>query len=136
MSPLTIFLGKLIGLAMLLMCLSLATRPKSSLATVSAMMEQTGLLMITGMITMTAGLALVVGHDVWSGPPLTFAVTIIGWMTLLKGMAILAVPTTNLAVFYRALNYPRSLAAVMWLGAVIGAWMTWAAFAATPQVAV
>src|SRR5215469_7699893 len=104
MSPLTIFLGKLIGLGLLLMCLTLATRPRASLATIGAMMEQTGLLMVTGMITMTAGLALVIGHDIWSGPPLTLAVTIIGWMTLLKGLAILALPIANLAVFYRALN--------------------------------
>lgn len=133
MSPLTLYLGKVIGLGLLAMCLSLALRPKTSLATISSMMSQTGLLLVTGIVTMSAGLALVLGHNLWSGPPLVFAVTIVGWVSLIKGLAITAVPSAQLAVFYRILNYPRTLRMVMFLGAIVGAWMAWTAFTATPQ---
>ena len=133
MTPLTVYLGKLIGLGLLAMCLSLALRPKASIATISGMMNETGLLLVTGIVTMTAGIALVLGHNLWSGPPLALAVTIIGWVTLLKGLAIVAVPPSGLAVFYRILNYPQTLRLVMILGALVGVWMTWAAFTATPQ---
>jgi hypothetical protein len=136
MSPLTLYLGKLIGIGLLAMCLSLALRPKASLATISAMMNETGLLLVTGIFTMTAGIALVLGHNLWSGPPLVWAVTIIGWMTLLKGLAIIAVPPARLAAVYRVLNYPQTLRLVMFIGAIVGAWMTWAAFAATPQISI
>jgi hypothetical protein len=136
MTPLTLYLGKFIGLGLLAMCLSLALRPKASLATISAMMNQTGLLFVTGIFTMTAGLALVLGHNLWSGPPLVFAVTIVGWVTLLKGLAIVAVPPAQLAVFYRILNYPQTLRLVMFVGAIVGAWMAWAAFTATPEVTI
>lgn len=136
MSPLTLYLGKLIGIGLLLMCLSLAARPRSSLTTISSMMNEPGLLLVTGIVTMTAGLALVLGHNLWSGPPLTLAVTIVSWITLLKGLAIVAVPSGQLAAVYRVINYPQTLRLVMIIGAIVGAWMTWAAFTATPQVMV
>ncbi|HEY1561907.1 MAG TPA: hypothetical protein VGF71_13645 [Caulobacteraceae bacterium] len=136
MSPLTLYLGKLIGIGLLAMCLSLALRPKASLATISAMMNETGLLLVTGIFTMTAGIALVLGHNLWSGPPLMIAVTIIGWVSLLKGLAIIAVPPARLAAVYRVLNYPQTLRLVMFIGAIVGAWMTWAAFTATPEVTI
>jgi hypothetical protein len=136
MSPLTLYLGKLIGIGLLAMCLSLALRPKASLATISAMMNETGLLLVTGIFTMTAGIALVLGHNLWSGPPLVIAVTIIGWVSLLKGLAIIAAPPARLAAVYRILNYPQTLRLVMFIGALAGAWMTWAAFTATPQISI
>jgi hypothetical protein len=133
MSPLTLYLGKLVGLGLLLMCLSLALRPKASLATISGMMHETGLLLVTGVTTLTAGLAMVLGHNLWSGPPLVLAVTIIGWVTLIKGLAITAVPPARLAAFYRVINYPQIFRLVMVVGAIVGAWMTWAAFTVAPQ---
>jgi hypothetical protein len=136
MSPLTIYLGRFIGLGLLLMCLALALRPKASLATINSMMHEPALLLVTGIMTMAAGVALVVGHNLWSGPPLTWAVTIVGWITLLKGLAISALPSDRLAGFYRAINYEQRFRLVMVLGAVAGAWITWAAFTATPQVQV
>ncbi len=136
MSPLTLYLGKLIGIGLLLMCLALAARPKSSLAAISSMMAEPGLLLVTGIFTAAAGVALVLGHNLWGGPPLVWAVTIVGWMTLLKGLAIVAVPSGRLAAFYKVINYPQRLMWVMGIGAIVGAWMTWAAFTATPQVSI
>lgn len=136
MSPLTVYLGKFIGLGLLLMCATLALRRKSSLETINSMMRAPGLLLVTGIFTAGAGVAMVVGHNVWTGPALAIAVTVVGWMTLLKGLAIVAVPPAALGRLYRVINHPRSFGIVMALGAIAGAWMTWAAFTATPQVSV
>lgn len=136
MSPLTVYLGKFIGLGLLLMCLTLALRRKSSLQVINSMMNEPALLLVTGIFTTAAGLALVIAHNLWGGPPLVFAVTIVGWASLLKGLAILAMPPAALGRVYRVINYPQSFGAVMALGAIAGAWMAWAAFAATPQVSV
>jgi hypothetical protein len=40
-------------------------------------------------VTVAIGLALVLGHNVWSGGPLAIAVTLMGWATLVKGLALL-----------------------------------------------
>src|SRR5690348_14216277 len=39
-----------------------------------------------------AGTALVIGHNVWSGGVLPVVVTLLGWLTLIKGIALMAMP--------------------------------------------
>jgi hypothetical protein len=70
------------------------------------MMESPGLLLVTGIFTMGGGAAMVVGHNVWSGGALPVAVTLLGWLTLIKGVALMAVPPRALTSFYRTLHYP------------------------------
>ena len=135
MSPLTIYLGRLIGLGLVLMCGALAGRPKAALATIQSMMGQPALLLVTGIFTLGAGVAMVVGHNLWSGGALAIAVTAVGWATLLKGLAIVAVPPTALASLYRAVGYPQRFRVVMALGLLFGAWMTWTALSAVPSIA-
>jgi hypothetical protein len=130
MSPLTVYLGKFIGLACLLTCIILVVRPRTSLAAISSMMESPGLLLVTGIFTMAGGAALVVGHNVWSGGALPVAVTLLGWLMLIKGVVLMATPPQALAAFYRALNYPAWFRGYMAAALVFSAWLTLTAFLA------
>jgi hypothetical protein len=133
LSPLTVFLGRYIGVAMLLMCLALLARPKASIAAIASLMDQPGVLLITGVFTMAGGAALVVGHDIWSGGALAIAVTLVGWLSLLKGLAILVVPAPAMARVYSSIGYPGSFRLVMAMGALFAAWLAWAAFTTQPS---
>ncbi|PPQ33471.1 hypothetical protein [Rhodopila globiformis] len=130
MSPLTVFLGRFIGLFCLLMCAVLVARPRTSLAAISAMMENPGLVLVTGIFTMAGGAAMVVGHNVWSGGALPVVVTLLGWLTLIKGIALAAMPPGALIAFYRALNYPAWFRSYMGVGLAFSAWLTLTAFLA------
>ena len=130
MSPLTLYLGRLFGLSLLLMCAALAARPKTSIAAMTSIAESPGLMLVTGIVTMTAGIAAVLGHNLWSGGALPIAVTVLAWVTLLKGLALIAVPPSGMMAAYRVLHYPARLGAVMWVGAACGAALTFAAFTA------
>lgn len=130
MSPLTIFLGRFIGLSCLLMCAVLAARPKSSLEAISAMMDSPGLVLVTGIFTMGAGAAMVVGHNVWSGGALPVVVTLLGWLTLIKGVALMAMPPAALSAFYRAVNYPAWFRPYMAVACGLSVCLTVAAFMA------
>jgi hypothetical protein len=134
MSPLTVYLGRFIGIACLLMCGALAARPKSSLAAIASMMGQPGLLFLTGVVTLAGGAAMVVGHNLWTGGVLTIAVTAVGWVALLKGLAILAVQPSTLAAVYRGIGYPQRFRLVMVIGVLFSLWLTWAAFTASPSI--
>jgi hypothetical protein len=135
-SPLTVYLGRFIGLACLIMCAALVARPKSSLTAIASMTSQPGLLWVTGIFTLAGGVAMVVGHNLWSGGAVTIAVTVIGWVTLLKGLAILVVPTTALARFYSGVAGATRFRLVMAVGVIFFAWLTWAAFTAQPSVSI
>ncbi|HEV7157718.1 MAG TPA: hypothetical protein VGN38_05115 [Caulobacteraceae bacterium] len=130
MNPLTIYLARLFGLGCLLMCGVFVARPKGSLGAITSMMESRGALLVTGIATMTAGLAAVIGHNHWSGGVLTVVVTVLCWATLVKGFAILAAPPEFLAALYRWIGYPASFRVVMGIAALLSLWLTWAAFSA------
>jgi len=130
MSPLTVFLGRFFGLSCLLMCAALFARPKESVEAIESMKESPGLVLVTGIITMIGGAAAVVGHNVWSGGALPVAVTLLGWVTLIKGVALMAAPPGALTTFYRALNYPARFRLYMAVVFAFSAWLTVTAFLA------
>jgi hypothetical protein len=130
MSPLTVFLGKFFGLSCVLMCAVLVARPKESLEAIASMMESPGLVLVTGIFTMGGGVATVVGHNVWSGGALPVAVTLLGWVTLIKGLVLMATPPRALTAFYRALHYPARFRLYMAAALAFSAWLTVTAFLA------
>ena len=130
MSPLTIYLGRFFGVSCLLMCGGLLLRPRSAIAAVQSVAQSPGLVLITGVFTLAGGVACVVGHDIWSGGALSVAVTVLGWLTLIKGLALVIAPPGALMRFYRALHYPRRFRVVMAVGTVFSAWLTVLAFQA------
>jgi hypothetical protein len=131
MSPLTLYLGRFFGLFVLLTCAALAARPKAAIAAMNDMVESPGLMLVTGIVTLAAGVACVLGHQIWTGGSLPIAVTVLGWVTLLKGLAILALPPGALKTAYAALHYPQRFGLVMALGALFGAALTFVAFRAS-----
>jgi hypothetical protein len=128
MSPLTVYLGKSFGVSCLLLCALLIGRPRAAVDAIESMMRSPGLLLVTGIMTMGAGVATVVGHNVWSGGALPVAVTVLGWVALVKGTALIAIPSRVLSAFYRALHYPERLRLMMVPALVFSAWLTWIAF--------
>jgi hypothetical protein len=130
MSPLTVYLGKFLGVSSLLLCAILLARPRGTLDAINSMMESPGLLLLTGIMTMGAGVATVVGHNVWSGGALPVAVTVLGWAMLLKGIALMAVSPRGLNAFYRVAHDPRRLRLFMLPALLFSLWLTWRAFTA------
>jgi hypothetical protein len=69
---------------------------------------------------LAAGLALVLCHNVWSGGAPAVVVTVVGWITLLKGIAVLALPPQALALLPQYLESPAfyygDAAAILALG--------------------
>jgi hypothetical protein len=128
MSPLTVFLGRFFGLSCLLICAALFARPKESVAAIESMKESPGLILVTGIFTMIGGVATVVGHNVWSGGALPVAVTLLGWVTLIKGVALMAAPPRALTAFYRTLHYPARFRITMGVAFAFSAWLTVTAF--------
>jgi hypothetical protein len=64
------------------------------------------MIFIVGMITLAAGLAMVLAHNIWSGGALAVVVTLVGWITLIKNLFFLFLPPeVEAGVFLRQLHY-------------------------------
>jgi hypothetical protein len=67
MSPCTIFLSRLIGLYCIFIALSMMARRQATVETVTALLQNPSMMLILGVITLAAGLAMVLAHNIWSG---------------------------------------------------------------------
>ncbi len=130
MSPLTVFIGKVLGLFCVIVAVAMMANKKGAVATVTGLLGNPPLMFVVDIMTVGLGLAMVVGHEVWSGGVLPVAVTLMGWATLLKGVVLLAVPAGRMIRFYDAVQYERRFYALMAVTLGIGLSLTLAAFAA------
>jgi vacuolar-type H+-ATPase subunit I/STV1 len=100
MSSRTLFLSKLIGLYCILAALSMMTRRQATLETVTALLQNPSMMLILGAITLAAGLAMVLAHNIWSGGALVVVVTLVGWITLIRSLLFLFLPPEMTAGFF------------------------------------
>jgi hypothetical protein len=99
MSERTRFLARLIGLYCLLAALMMLAQRDVMIGSVTQLVHEPALTLLLGVLIVAAGLALVLGHNLWSGGARPVVVTVIGWLTLLKGL-ILWLPPGAAASFY------------------------------------
>ena len=125
----TIFIGRLLGLYLVAISVGMLVHRRRTLETLDAMARSGPWMLFSSMIATAAGLAVVLGHNVWSGGALPVVVTLFGWAALLKGVALLWVPAERIAAAYKAIGFERFFH--VWMVAVLalGLWITWAAFA-------
>ncbi len=128
MSPRTIYLGRLIGLYCLLIALGMMSHRQATVDTVTAMVHDAPILLFTSIVAMTAGLAIILAHNVWSGGALPILVTLVGWISLLKGLIFLFLPPETSVAYFDALRYGQFFYAYMSLTLVIGIYLTVASF--------
>ena len=80
------------------------------------------------MITVIAGLAMVLSHNVWSGGAVTVIVTLIGWIALTKGALLLFLsPEAESSLFLDTLHLEQFF--YLYLGGMLllGSYLTYAA---------
>jgi len=134
MASRTAFLSKLIGLYCIFAGLAMAAHKEATLVTVSALIHNGPELFIVGIITLGAGLALVLGHNVWSGGVLPVVVTIVGWLTLIKGLLFLCLPPEQAGgLFLGKLSYAGHFHLYVAIVVIIGLYLTIAGFMAKTE---
>lgn len=130
MLPLTIFLAKLLGLYCIIFALAMMTRKRSAVAAIKGIIANPPLLLFVELIGLACGLAMVIGHNVWSGGALPVVVTIVGWLMVVRGAGLLALSPTATAKLVDALRYEQLFYFYMGFALILGLYLTWAGFTA------
>jgi hypothetical protein len=94
MSALTIFLAKLLGLYCVILALAMMVRGQSAAAAKKAAVANPSLLLFLEVIGLALGLAMVLGHNIWSGGILPVVVTLVGWLVVIRSAVLLAQPSS------------------------------------------
>jgi len=128
MSRQTIYLGRLIGLFLLIAALSMFLDKESIVEMATALIDDRALLLIVGLIALGIGLAIVVGHNVWTAGLFPLVITLFGWSQLLRGLALLLLPAETQIAFFQVMRLEDFFYVYAGIPLVIGAYLTYAGF--------
>ena len=127
MSNLTIYLARFIGLLALLVGVGCLVRGN---ALVEATVANGPVMLVYAVVSLAAGLAMILGHNRWSGGTLPLVVTLVGWLILAKGLLLLFVAPEVLTGLLGRMQYGEHYPFYVAPSLVIGLYLTWAGFAA------
>jgi hypothetical protein len=130
MSGLTIFLARFIGLFTVLVVVALLLRGS---ATIEAAIADGPLMFDYAIISLAGGLALIIGHNVWSGGALPVVVTLVGWLIFAKGVLLAFVTPETLIRVFGQMHYREHMYIYVAPALAIGGYLIWAGFTAKPQ---
>jgi hypothetical protein len=118
----SIFLAKLIGPVLLVMGAGMILNARAFRPIFEEMIRNRAFVVLGGLLTMPAGLAIVLTHNVWvaNWPVL---ITVIGWLTAISGALRLLAPQDAIRFGRRMYDQPNGVfvGAAIWvaLGAVL-----------------
>ena len=95
---------------------------------VTASPHDAPVLLLASIVAMAAGLAIVLGHNVWSGGMLPVVVTLVGWISLIKGLILLFLPPAGALAYFEAFRYAQFFYAYMSVTLIIGIYLTFSSF--------
>ena len=132
--PYTAFIAKLVGIYVTVISVVLMAGKGSSIEMMSSMVRNPELLFVLGILGMTAGLAIILVHNVWSAGALSVMVTLVGWTAALKGITlmVLAVKGRGSAIL-DALQYRRFFYLYMGFAVLLGLYLAISGFRADAQ---
>jgi hypothetical protein len=129
MTSRTSYLGRLIGLYCILFALVMFLQKQVVLNAMGSLIGSPGTMLTLGLILLCTGLALVLAHNLWSGGALTIIVTLVGWITMLKGLLMLVLsPQAEMSLFLRQFHYQQFFYVYAALTLCLGLYVTYAAF--------
>ncbi len=126
MSPRTVFISRMLGLYCLIASLIMFTHKSAMVEIENTLIHNPAILFIAGIITLVAGLAIVLSHNVWSGGALPVMVTLLGWISLIKAVLLLSPGTT--VGFWDCFQYERLFYLYASISFVLGAYLTYSGF--------
>jgi hypothetical protein len=102
MSQLTVYLARFIDLFAVLVAAAFLVRGST---VVENTVADGSVMVVYAIISLAAGLAMILGHNVWSGGTLPVVVTLVGWLILAKGLLLFFVTPEALTRLLERMQY-------------------------------
>jgi hypothetical protein len=127
MNSSTQYLARLIGIFIIIIEAAMLVRQDDI---IEAMVGDHSAVIVMAMITLAAGIAMVLAHNIWSGGVLPVVVTVVGWLMLGKGILLLLLPSASLDRLFAQMQYGEHIYLYLAPSFLFGLYLTWAGFAA------
>ena len=129
MSPNTRFLSRLIGVYCVIVALSMLANRMATLETITTLLYNSPALWVTGVATVIGGLAIVLKHNVWTGGAVPIAITLVGWIALVKGSLLLFLSrSAETTLFLEDFHFAQLFYLYTAIAFFLGAWLAYRGF--------
>lgn len=123
-----IWISKLLGPVILAASIPMVVTPSSLQETARRFLADTPLVLISGVLALTAGLSIVNTHNVWV-LDWTLIVTLFGWALVLGGAFRIVAPRIVKQIGYATMGHPTTMRIVGVFWALLGAFLTFKGYA-------
>lgn len=127
MSALTVYLARLMGLSTLVFVVAFMMR---SNAIIMATIADSPVMLVYAVFSVAAGLAIILGHNVWAGGVLPTVVSLTGWLIFAKGLLLLFVNRETLSLMLERMHYDQNYIFYFVPAFLLGLYLTYAGFTA------
>ena len=115
----SIFLAKLIGPVCLVIGLALLINRVAFRTLAGEFLNSPALMFLSGVITLPAGLAIVLTHNVWAADT-RILITILGWLAVIGGVVRILAPQRAAAIGRTMFANPATMTISTWVTVLIG----------------
>jgi hypothetical protein len=106
MPVLTIYLSRLIGVVALISAGAMLLDRQPLIAALGALSSDPALLYVMGILGIVSGAAIVLIHNLWNRGLPALLVTLVGWLLLVRGVALMLLPPDLLGGIVASLHFP------------------------------
>ena len=108
-------------------------RKQTTVATIKALVGNPPLLLFVEVLGLAAGLAMIIGHNVWSGGALPVIVTLVGWLILIRGLLLLFLWPEAAVGLFAGLHFEQLFYLYVAISLILGIYLTYAGFSSTSR---
>ncbi len=120
---LTLYLSRVIGLALIALGVIIALRHRYYIAVYPTIVTERMTRMVFATFALISGLSLAVYDTLWQTRP-SVIISIIGWIVVAEGLVYLTLPDVTLARLIAAVNKPAAYIVGGLVAVVVGAYLT------------
>ena len=124
----SLFLAKIIGLYLIVDGLVVLLRHKELVPLVDEFRNNRFAVVFCGLIVFLLGILVTTSHNIWTGAGFQIAVTIIGWLLVIKGLVVSIMPQDFTDKMIVWVNKPVLYKVAGIVAILVGVWLSTAGF--------
>lgn len=124
----SIFLAQALGIYFLVVGILLLVRRQNMQAMVNDFFNNSALKFLGAVIALILGILMVISHNIWDGAGWQTAITIIAWLTFLKGIFYLFATDNLFNGFVRVVNKANVFLIGGIVSIILGGWLSFVGF--------
>jgi hypothetical protein len=123
----SLFLAKLLGPILLSISAAVLINQVNMREMATDFLQHRGLIFLTGILTLTAGLAIVLTHNVWEWR-WPVIITIFGWLSVIGGVFRIVFPDSVKSIGQSMLDKPAIMTVSGVVQGLLGAWLCYVGY--------